>query len=185
MADKDNPENEKFWDASPRGIRGRMAAAALEPIDWKLTVDRITPDAWSRPQKTAPWVRKRRGKEFYTAWTAFHRRLKNKAKKLRPRIPFDGPIFCALLLRFRGPEWDWHCVVPDADNLAKGVGDMLQKAGVLRNDSRVCLLLTGKVYAPIEGLDMRLVRASREHMLDLTALVHGRTMRFLEAQREG
>ena len=40
-----------------------------------------------------------------------------------------------------------HLARPDADNVLKAVGDALEKAGVVRNDSQVVKATAAKVYA--------------------------------------
>src|SRR3990167_6201452 len=92
-----------------------------------------------------PQARPRRGKygNFYSPKTDWHENLYFNFKQARPLVPFDGPLEIDIFFLFphtkdsKKKKLYWHSVKPDEDNLKKVCYDMLQKANVIVNDSRI------------------------------------------------
>ena len=66
------------------------------------------------------------------------------------RTPLDEPV--AVDVHFampkpRRPKFDRPATKPDADKLQRAIGDALETAGVVANDSRIVLWRVAKVYA--------------------------------------
>lgn len=69
--------------------------------------------------------------------------------------PLEGCVALVVTAVFRRPKRldrradrrNPHVARPDADNVLKAVGDALEKAGVVRNDSQVVRAVVEKAYA--------------------------------------
>lgn len=72
--------------------------------------------------------------------------------------PITGPVGCLADFILPRPQsskatgWDWAPVAGslggDWDNLAKPITDLMEKVGLIENDSRVCDARVRKVYGP-------------------------------------
>lgn len=78
------------------------------------------------------------------------------------REHLDGPLYLLVTATFPiPPSWSakrknearWHTSKPDADNIAKAVGDGCNGI-VWKDDSRVALCKVVKVYGAMPGLDV-------------------------------
>lgn len=141
----------------PRTTRLLQALASLPQCDWAVEVRDIRPKAWSRPRTRGG----NPGNGMITLWTAFHMKLWRRAMERRPSVPLDGPLFCVVEFCLRRPKRGaenlvWCDKKPDADNLLKGVGDMLEQAKVVKNDSRIVVPVPVKLYSDTEGVRVRL-----------------------------
>ncbi len=92
-----------------------------------------------------------------TVWTPWHQALFIHALDTKPKIPFSRAVEMRLDFTFKMPKRKpkspyWFIGVPDLDNLEKGVGDILQKAGVLVNDSLIVHSHASKHYGPGDSL---------------------------------
>jgi Holliday junction resolvase RusA-like endonuclease len=67
------------------------------------------------------------------------------------RRPIDEPVAVAILFHFERPKTPkfkrWPATKPDLDNLEKPIIDGLEKGGMLKNDSRVCLVQKMKLFS--------------------------------------
>jgi len=102
--------------------------------------NRVTGHAYT-PGKTANWEA-RAVETFSCGWnggpTEARAELEVTAVFARPKR----------LMRAKDPQGRVpHLSRPDADNVLKAVGDAIEKAGVLRNDSQAWRTLASKVYA--------------------------------------
>lgn len=61
-----------------------------------------------------------------------------------------------------GAPREWHVGTPDVDNVAKGVMDVLQEAGVLVNDTQVVDSHTRRVWGAVEAHASSYARDARE-----------------------
>lgn len=65
--------------------------------------------------------------------------------------PFTGPIKVRMDFRLALPKSDphrsLHFTTPDADKLARNVGDGLVNAGLIHDDSLICELIVTKTYS--------------------------------------
>lgn len=67
-----------------------------------------------------------------------------------PRKPLDEPACVAIefkMPRPKRPRFTHPAVKPDLDKLERAIGDALEAAGVLKNDSRIVHVTKEKVYA--------------------------------------
>lgn len=85
------------------------------------------------------------------------------ARRLRPHVPPE-PYDCAVRLY---TQWCFPMIqgvhdgqpkhtAPDTDNLQKGLKDVMERLGFFVNDSRVAEEVTGKYWAEIPGVWIRL-----------------------------
>lgn len=87
------------------------------------------------------------------------------------RKPLDGALGLYIEFRHRMPQsrpaadrrrgWAWMTVDPDTDKLVRAVGDALQAAGLIVNDSRFCVIYASKIEI-VEGPIGATIEVSRE-----------------------
>ena len=126
---------------------------------WTLSVNDVRPRPWPRPRPRF------RGKGFITLWTPFHERIRQEAKNIRPKKPFAIALKMTIVSDFPYPS-KWrkaqrcgihpHTSVPDVDNLIKGVGDMLEQAGVIEDDKFIFEVTGIKQYNSSTGVLIQL-----------------------------
>lgn len=64
--------------------------------------------------------------------------------------PIDAPVAVEAVFympRPKRPRWSLPATKPDTDKLQRAVGDGLERAGVLKNDSRIVAWASHKCYA--------------------------------------
>lgn len=64
--------------------------------------------------------------------------------------PVDAPVVVEAVFympRPKRPRWALPATKPDTDKLQRAVGDGLERAGVLKNDSRIVAWASRKAYA--------------------------------------
>lgn len=84
----------------------------------------------------------------------------------RPSKPMSGPLHLSLTFRFawrkgESKKWlargqRWKDTKPDWDNLAKQVGDVLERSGFMGNDSQIACAYVEKRWADSPGIDVTL-----------------------------
>lgn len=87
----------------------------------------------------------------------------------RPTTPMDGALKLYIEWRFPWKKTELKrnialgtipCITkPDADNIAKGIIDAMDKAGYFVDDSRICDLQIVKLYSNKSGIKVRLDKA--------------------------
>lgn len=68
----------------------------------------------------------------------------------RPHPPIDAPVVVVVTFYRKSPkrpQFDYPAVAPDTDKLQRAIGDALEKAGILRNDSRIVTWVAQEEYA--------------------------------------
>lgn len=86
------------------------------------------------------------------AWRA---KVTQVARLHHKGAPLDMPVRVTAVFvmpRPKRPKWDYPAGPPDCDKLQRAVGDALEQAGVVRNDSRIVAWSPLKRY-PEEGED--------------------------------
>lgn len=72
----------------------------------------------------------------------------------RPHPPIDAPVVVVVTFYRKPPkrpQFDYPAVAPDTDKLQRAIGDALEKAGILRNDSRIVTWVAQEEYAKPGG----------------------------------
>ena len=85
---------------------------------------------------------------------AWRKAVTQAATQVAPETPLDCPVSVEAhfyLPKPQKPRFNVPAVHPDADKLARAVGDALEAAGVLRNDSRITHWQIHKHYANHNG----------------------------------
>ena len=123
---------------------------------WQLIVEGEKPRAWPRPRPRF------RGHGYITLWKPFHGKVRKAAWDKKPTTPIDYPVRLILELRFAKKNLKenfhpWNPKRPDLDNLVKGIGDMLEQAEVLADDSLISEIWASKVYAKNHGVSISIV----------------------------
>ena len=81
---------------------------------------------------------------------AWRKAVTDAARTVAPKQPLDCPVSVEAhfyLPKPKKPRFNVPAVHPDADKLARAVGDALETAGVLQNDSRITHWQIHKHYA--------------------------------------
>lgn len=85
---------------------------------------------------------------------AWRKAVTQAARQVAPKQPLDCPVSVEAhfyLPKPKKPRFNVPAVHPDADKLARAVGDALETAGVIRNDSRITHWQIHKHYADHNG----------------------------------
>ncbi len=98
-------------------------------------------------------------------WTPFHKAVHDEAKLHVPKKPINIAVKLHAVFEFPYPS-KWrkaqrtgvhpHTSVPDVDNLVKGIGDMLQQAGVVEDDKFIVAVSARKQYNATGGVFIQL-----------------------------
>ena len=83
------------------------------------------------------------------AWRA---KVAQVARLHHEGAPLDVPVRVTAVFvmpRPKRPKWDYPAGPPDTDKLQRAVGDALEKAGVVRNDSRIVAWAPLKRYPEV------------------------------------
>ena len=102
------------------------------------------------PQGSKRHVGKGRMVESSKKLPAWRKAVTQAARQVAPKQPLDCPVSVQAhfyLPRPQKPRFNVPAVHPDADKLARAIGDAIEHAGIIRNDSRITHWEIHKHYA--------------------------------------
>lgn len=113
----------------------QRGAEDMSVLIWSLTQIGLRPKPMERPRLGRGVV--------YSPKSFYHRQLENDARMARPAEPISQPVELFVRFTFAWPKSTpkkkridgWRSSKPDLDNIVKGCGDFLERAGVVMNDS--------------------------------------------------
>lgn len=71
---------------------------------------------------------------------AWRKAVTQAARQVAPKQPLDEPVTVAAVFwlpRPKKPRWNVPAGPPDTDKLQRAIGDALEQAGLIKNDSRI------------------------------------------------
>lgn len=106
-----------------------------------------------RPQGSKRYVGNGRSVEASKYLAPWRKSLIASARQAHKGEPWDGPLKVEVVFimpKPKRPTYEQPLGAPDTDKLQRAVGDALEQAGVVVNDSRIMVWVPVKRY-PVEG----------------------------------
>lgn len=126
-------------------------------------------DGIPAPQGSKRHVGNGRLIESSKALPAWRKAIEDTVRHVHKDTPIDRPVTVRadfFMPKPKKPMFPLPATAPDLDKLQRGVGDGLEKGGLLANDSRIVQWVSTKHYGPKTGCQITVTdyRATVTHM---------------------